>query len=135
MAQFWGRHQNPDFKVDALLTDRRVDLIEEGVDLAVLIGALPESGLVARKLATARLLVTGSPAYLARSGAPLTPADLTTHNCLSYTCAGGGDEWRLTDAHGIDHVVKVGGNLRASSGDMVKWAALGCSAGSWAEWG
>jgi DNA-binding transcriptional LysR family regulator len=116
--------QYPDVKIDILLSDRRVDLIEEGLDLAVRIGAMPESGLIARKLASDRIAICGSPAYLAQHGVPQTPADLSRHNCLLYSYAATGDEWRMTGPDG-EHAVKVSGTLRATSGEMIKLAALG----------
>lgn len=114
----------PDVKVDILVTDRRVDLLEEGLDLAIRIGALPESGLVAKKFASDRVVICGSPAYLQRHGTPKTPAELAQHNCLIYSYAATGDEWKM-DGPGGQHMVKVSGTLRATSGDMVKLAALG----------
>lgn len=116
--------QYPDVKIDMLLTDHRVDLIEEGLDLAVRIGAMPESGLIARRLASDRIAICGSPAYLAQHGVPQTPADLSRHNCLLYSYAATGDEWRMTGPDG-EHAVKVSGTLRATSGEMIKLAALG----------
>jgi len=116
--------QYPDVKVDILLADRRVDLLEEGLDMAIRIGALTESGLVARKLASDRIVIAGSPDYFKRNGTPKTPADLANHNCLLYTYAAAGDEWKFNGPGG-PHVVKVSGSLRASNGDMVKLAALG----------
>src|SRR5690606_7751331 len=75
----------PQVTVDLLLTDRAPDLVEEGIDLAIRVGALDDSSLVARKLADARVVVCGSPDYLDRRGRPKTPAELADHNCLVYT--------------------------------------------------
>jgi len=116
--------QYPDVKVDILVTDRRVDLLEEGLDMAIRIGALSESGLVARKIASDRLVIAGSPEYLQRHGTPRTPEELARHNCLTYSYAATGDEWRLQGPGGL-HAVRVSGSLRATNGDMVKLAALG----------
>lgn len=115
--------QYPDVKIDILLNDSRLDLIEEGIDLAVRIGSLPESGLVARKLASDRLAVCGAPDYFKKHGVPKTPADLVNHNCLIYSYAASADEWKLTGEDGT-HTVKVSGNLRVTNGDMVKLAVL-----------
>jgi DNA-binding transcriptional LysR family regulator len=122
LADYMQRY--PELKIDILLTDRRVDLLEEGLDLALRIGSLSESGLIARKLASDRLAICGAPDYLRRRGTPKTPADLARHNCLGYTYSASGDEWRMEGADGA-HTVKVGGSLRANNGDMVKLAALG----------
>lgn len=116
--------QYPDVKVDILVTDRRVDLLEEGLDLAIRIGSLSESGLVAKKFASDRVVICGSPAYLQRHGTPKTPAELAQHNCLIYSYAAAGDEWKMDGPDG-QHAVKVSGTLRATNGDMVKLAALG----------
>ncbi len=116
--------QHPEVKVDVLLTDRRIDLFEEGLDLALRIGALRESGLIAKKLASDRVVICGAPDYLARHGTPKTPAELARHNCLTYTYAASGDDWKMRGPDG-EHVVKVSGTMRASNGDMVRLAALG----------
>lgn len=125
LSSYLERH--PGICIDVVLTDRRVDLIEEGIDLAVRIGELTESGLVARKLAASRMLVTAAPAYLARCGTPLAPADLEAHNCLIYSYASPADEWVLTGPDGGRHSVKVRGNLKATNGDLIKAAVLGGS--------
>jgi len=114
----------PDVRVDVLLADRRVDLFEEGLDLAVRIGALPESGLIAKRLGSDRIAICATSDYLKRHGVPKTPADLTQHNCLTYSYATFGDEWRMHGRDGSQHTVKVSGSLRASNGDMAKLAAL-----------
>ncbi|WP_168798705.1 LysR family transcriptional regulator [Herbaspirillum sp. ST 5-3] len=116
--------QYPDVKVDLLLNDRRVDLIEEGLDLAVRIGLMPESGLIAKKLASDRIAICGAPEYLKRHGMPGTPADLAHHNCLMYSYAATGDDWKMSGPGGT-HTVKVAGSLRATNGDMIRLAALG----------
>lgn len=117
--------QYPDVKIDIMLTDRRVDLIDEGLDLAVRIGTMPESELIARKFASDRVAICAAPAYLARHGAPLVPEDLSRHNCLTYSYSASGDEWRMAGLDGRQHSVRVTGSLRANNGDMVKLAALG----------
>lgn len=116
--------QYPEVKIDLLMVDRRVDLIEEGLDLAVRIGSLPESGLIAKKLASDRIAICGAPDYFKRHGVPQKPADLAHHNCLTYSYAANGDDWKLTGPDGT-YSVKVAGSLRATNGDMVKLAALG----------
>jgi DNA-binding transcriptional LysR family regulator len=116
--------QYPDVKVDLLVTDRRVDLLEEGLDMAIRIGSLSESGLVAKKFASDRVVICGSPEYLQRLGTPKTPAELAQHNCLTYSLSATGDEWKMEGPDG-QHTVKVSGSLRATNGDLVKLAALG----------
>ncbi|MDP3670468.1 MAG: LysR family transcriptional regulator [Telluria sp.] len=122
ISEFLKRY--PDVRIDVLLVDRRVDLIEEGLDLAVRIGALAESGLIAKRLGSDRIAICAAPDYLKRCGAPEKPADLARHNCLTYSYATSGDEWRMTGRDGSLHTVRVSGSLRASNGDMAKLAAL-----------
>lgn len=114
----------PEVKIDIQLSDRRMDLIEEGLDLAIRIGTLTESGLIVRRLASDSLVVCGSPEYLREHGTPQHPADLSAHNCLLYTYSATGEEWKLKGREG-EVSVKVSGTLRATNGDMVKLAALG----------
>ncbi|HJV87688.1 MAG TPA: LysR family transcriptional regulator [Noviherbaspirillum sp.] len=116
--------QYQDVKVDLLLNDRRVDLLEEGLDLAVRIGMLQESGLIAKRLASDRIIICAAPEYLKRHGVPQQPADLAQHNCLTYSYAAAGDDWKMTGPNG-EHAVRVAGSLRATNGDMIRLAALG----------
>lgn len=116
--------QYPEIDVDIAMNDRRVDLMEEGFDLAIRIGRLADSSLVARKLASVRRVVCGSPAYLAAHGIPLTPADLRDHACLCYSNADTVDEWRFTDPEGKPLAVEVKGRVRANNGDLLRLAAL-----------
>ena len=114
----------PALTVDVGLNDRMVDLVEEGWDMAVRIGALRDRSMMARRLARCRLLLAASPAYLAQHPAPRRLADLAGHNCLVYTLAqtSGVDRW----VFGRDGqtAVSVGGNLRASNGDALVAAAV-----------
>lgn len=116
--------QYPDVKVDIMVTDRRVDLLEEGLDMAIRIGSLSESGLVAKKFASDRIVICAAPEYLQRNGTPKTPEELAQHNCLTYSYAASGDEWKMEGPGGM-HAVKVSGTLRATNGDVVKLATLG----------
>lgn len=113
----------PQVQLDIALSDRKVDLVEEGFDVAIRIGALPQSDLIARKLGVARSIVCASPAYLAAHGTPQTPHDLSQHTCLSYSLSGGGADWRLESA-GEHLTVPVNGPIRADNGDMIRLAAL-----------
>lgn len=121
----YSRHY-PDVRINISLSDRKVDLVEEGFDLAIRIGSLPQSDLIARKIGGARNLVCASPAYLARAGTPATPADLSAHPCLGYTLTGTGTEWRL-EGPGATVSVPVSGPIKADNGDMLRLAAVnGC---------
>ena len=104
------------------LNDRLVDLAEEGWDLAIRIGRLRDSSMVARRLAPNRLVVCAAPSYLKRHGTPHTVADLAAQNCLGYTLAqqASAAEW-LFGADG-EIRVQVNGNLRANNGDALRAA-------------
>jgi DNA-binding transcriptional LysR family regulator len=115
--------QYPEVKLDIALADRKVDLIEEGFDLAIRIGSLPESGLIARKLAIDRTAICAAPAYLKQHGTPRKPEDLRRHACLNYTYATNGDEWYLKN-DSEELVVPTSGPIRANNGDMLRLAAL-----------
>ena len=113
----------PEVTVDLSLDDRVVDIVSEGYDIAIRIGQLRESSLVARKLAPVRLVVCGSPDYLAKRGVPTSPDELDTHDCLRYTITSGGGRWRF--AHGGEvHDVRVNGSFSANNGDALRLAAL-----------
>lgn len=122
VAGFMARH--PEVRVDLQMNDRVVDLLDEGFDLAIRVGRLEDSSLVARPLATTRLLLCASPAYLERHGQPRVPADLAAHRCLSYSYASTRDEWRMSGPGGTSETVRVGWSLRANNGDVLREAAL-----------
>jgi len=85
----------PDVRVELSLNDRNVDLIEEGLDLAVRIGSLADSSLVARQVGSVRRVVVASPAYLARRGVPRAPSDLATHDTIFGMARSPAREWRF----------------------------------------
>jgi DNA-binding transcriptional LysR family regulator len=110
--------------VELHMTDQRVDLIEEGFDLAIRFGQLQDSNLVARKITSCRQVLCASPAYLAKHGTPERPEDLLEHNCIVYSFMMTPREWRLTDASGETHVVPVNGSLHSNNGLVNKSAAI-----------
>ena len=116
--------QYPDLSVDLTLTDRLVDIVDEGFDLAIRIGILQDSTLIARRLAPARLVICAAPAYIAARGMPQHPDDLSTHNCLGYTYASVKDDWPFNGPKGEKRVVRVHGNLIANNGDALRAAAI-----------
>ncbi len=111
----------PELRLDITLTDRFVDLIGEGYDVAVRIAALPDSSLIAAKLAPNRRVVCASPGYLARAGTPHHPQDLRKHNCFGYTYQVTGDSWRFMGPRGPT-TVRVTGTLTANNGEILKAA-------------
>lgn len=121
IADFTAAH--PRVAVDMVLVDRVVDLVDEGYDLAVRIGALASSSLIARRLAPCRLVVCAAPDYLARQGAPTRPADLAGHNCLDYSYGGLSGVWRFSGPAG-EEAVPIAGNLIINNGDALRAAAL-----------
>ena len=90
----------PEVRVELDLTNRRVDLVDEGVDLAIRIGDIHNDDLVAKYLCAYRMVICAAPDYLARYGTPQTPADLVDHLCLSHTVWTARNEWRLPGAEG-----------------------------------
>ncbi len=117
----------PGVSVEIDYGDRVVDLVEEGYDLAIRIGASLQPTLVVRRLATARVVVCALPAYLKQHGTPRVPADLAAHACLGYSYWSGGDAWTFESRDGERASVLVAGPLRANNGDSLLAAALaGC---------
>jgi DNA-binding transcriptional LysR family regulator len=117
--------QHPRLALDVDFSDQQVDLVATGMDLAVRIGALPSSSLVARRLATDRRVLCASPDYLRRRGVPRTPDDLAAHDCLLLR-GGPGPKgvWRLSDAAGGQLSVRVKGRFESNLGDALREAAL-----------
>jgi DNA-binding transcriptional LysR family regulator len=114
----------PELEIDVAMNDRFVDLVEEGFDVAVRIGALQDSSLIVRRLAPIRRVICASPAYLAAHGAPATPQDLRHHQCLLNTNLAPGREWRFVSPDGKPIAVSVGGRISMNNGDALRIAAL-----------
>jgi DNA-binding transcriptional LysR family regulator len=112
----------PEVSIDVVLSDRVVDLVEEGFEAAIRIGRLPDSALIARPLAAYRLMICASPEYLARKGTPAQPEDLSRHECLSFSPAAVA-HWRLTGQDGVV-LVPVSGRLQVNHGQALRVAAL-----------
>lgn len=112
----------PDVNVTMTLSDRMVDLVEEGIDLAITTLPVPNSNLVMRRVGSFRMLVCGSPDYLAQHGTPREPSDLVHHNCLKYAFSPWGSHWRFKWPDG-QRAIPVTGNLAANGGISLKLAA------------
>jgi len=121
LPEFLTRH--PRARIELTLNDRVVNLVEEGYDVAVRIGQMGDSSLIARRLADIRMLVCAAPDYLARHGTPAHPEALRSHNCLTYSYAAGGNQWHF-DGPGGPSSVRISGNLEANSGDATLAAGL-----------
>lgn len=113
----------PDLAVDIALSPAHVNLVDEGLDLAIRIGVLEDSPLVVRKLAPSRLVFCAAPAYLEKRGIPRKPTELAGHNCLCTGLLPWGDEWRLAGKRGEVRVA-VAGSFRSNSAEMLRAAAL-----------
>jgi DNA-binding transcriptional LysR family regulator len=122
LSEFAQRH--PLVTVELGLNDRLIDLADEGWDLAIRIGSLSDSSLIARRVAPCRTVVCAAPSYLAARGRPRTVSSLAAHNCLGYTLSSmtGVDRWAF-GAKG-DTTVSVSGNLRANNGEALRTAAI-----------
>ena len=113
----------PRVQVELNITNRNVDLIAEGFDLAIRIGEIHQEDLVARYLAPYRMVICAAPAYLARYGTPGTPEDLTDHLCLSHTVWTARNEWRLPGVEG-EVRWKRDAVLRCNDGYALRQAAI-----------
>ncbi|MCG2582740.1 LysR family transcriptional regulator [Massilia sp. TS11] len=114
--------RHPEVSLDLDLSDRMVDVVEEGFDLAIRIGELDDSSLVARPLAPYKMVIVASPGYLRKHGKPKTPADLARHHCLDFSHWTRHVRWRL---RGMDEAVSVpASRLRANQAAALRQAAL-----------
>jgi DNA-binding transcriptional LysR family regulator len=121
-AGFMAAH--PNVSLDVTLSDRMVDLVEEGFDVAVRIARLPSSSLVSRQLSWTRMVLCATPQYLRAHGTPTHPSELAGHQVLAYTLLATGDSWGFEGPEG--HVaVKVSPRMHSNSGDTCRAAALG----------
>ncbi|TCU41031.1 LysR substrate-binding domain-containing protein [Rhizobium azibense] len=121
MPDFIAR--NPDLIVDLSFTDGIVDLVAEKTDVAIRMGNLPDSGLIARKLGQSRRVVCASPEYLARRGSPQTPADLEQHDCLTFNFRRARPSWPFR-CGGQDIAQPVKGSIVVNNGETMKQMAL-----------
>ena len=120
LLDFSRRH--PEVSLDMDYSDRRINLIEEGIDLAIRITRRLEPGDVARKIGTGRMLVVAAPEYLARHGRPQHPAELAHHECLGYTHVGSPMPWQFL-VNGQPENFTVRSRINANNGDVLTEAA------------
>ena len=111
---------NPRIDIDFRASDHALNLVADNLDLAVRVGRLNDSRLIARKIGMARRIAVANPAYLDRVGRPSKPADLARHNCLSYSLLGAGMVWDFVDGSSVE----VNGNFRADSPNALRAGAL-----------
>lgn len=117
-------HAHPGIELDLDLNDREVNLVEEGFDMAVRIGELRDSSLLARRIGTARFVTCASPAYLARHGTPGSPSELGAHVGLHYANVSPARAWRFARAGDDPQTVVPPIRLRANNGDVLAAAAV-----------
>lgn len=122
IREFSQRH--PDLVFDIDFNDREIDLIQEGVDVAIRIARLEDSTLVARRLAPVRTVVCASPEFIREHGEPATPADLETMPCLTYSLLPEPLVWRYHTEEGGQGSVKVVSRMSANNGDFLCAAAV-----------
>jgi DNA-binding transcriptional LysR family regulator len=133
LASFLAEH--PDLDIEFVLDDRHLDLVNEGIDVSLRMGAMPDSNMTARRIAEGRRIVVATPAYLQQHGTPTSPSDLVSHQAVIYTPGGGGEPWtswtfrkataevsvvlrgrvKMTAAEGLREAVKSNMGLAVSS--------------------
>ncbi len=115
--------QHPHIELELVLEDKLVDLVQEGYDLAIRIGELESSNLVAKRLSPCKSVLCASPEYLAKHGEPQKPSDLANHNCLRYTYFRGGQEWRFYEGKQQYRVVPKG-NFSVNNSEAIRRSLL-----------
>lgn len=121
MKRFLDLH--PAIKTDWVLGDRAIDLVEEGVDLAIRIGHITDQALIARRIGEMRRITLATPDYWAAHGRPQHPHDLRSHDCIVYTGLATVDEWHFAGSEG-PVVVKVAGRIRVNASEGMRAAVL-----------
>ncbi len=111
--------QHPGIEIDLRLSDARIDIVAEGIDIALRIADLPDSSLRARRLSAVPGHLVAAPSYFARAGTPRHPSELAEHACLIYTNVTNPDLWRFRRPGGEEAVVRVSGPLAADNGDAL----------------
>jgi DNA-binding transcriptional LysR family regulator len=115
--------RHPDLEIDVVLDDRNVDLIQEGIDVALRMGRLVDSSLTARRIASGAHVVVATPTYLARAREPAAPSDLAAHEAVIYDQGGGGEDWTFRHDN-AEIAVTLKGRLRVSAAEGVRAAVL-----------
>jgi DNA-binding transcriptional LysR family regulator len=121
ISEFLVRH--PDLEMEVVLDDRNVDLVQEGIDVALRMGRLADSTLTARRIASGRQAVLGTSAYFVRAGEPTAPGDLIAHEAVIYAQRGGGAAWTF-QRNGAELAVTLKGRLRVTAAEGIRAAVL-----------
>ena len=114
----------PRMELEVSISGRYVDLVQEGIDVALRIGELQDSSLVARRLMTCEIQVCAAPAYWEKNGKPSHPDQLKNHNCLIYSQSPKSDTWSFQGTDGDDLFIKVNGGLRSDIGGLLLESAI-----------
>ena len=122
LPDFTARH--PDLTIDLQLSDAIIDIVTERIDIAIRLGTLPDSTLIATQLLKARYLVCASPGYLARHGRPAAPRDLADHQCLLFPLPGFRTRWIFRDRAGALVDVPITGRILISNGIALQQCAV-----------
>lgn len=118
--------QYPDLSIELAMSDSFVNLVEQGIDVAIRVGNLPDATLIARRIGTTRRVTVASPDYFRKWGKPRTPHDLVHHDCIVYTALATGNEWHFESKDGPIKV-RVSGRLSANNSEAIREAVLsGC---------
>jgi len=125
LSAFLAEH--PDLDIDLVLDDRNVDLVNEGIDVALRMGAMPDSHMTARRIGEGRRVVVATPAYLQRHGTPTSPGELISHQAIIYTRGGGGESWTFRKASAEVSVV-LQGRLKVTAAEGLR-EAVNCDMG------
>jgi DNA-binding transcriptional LysR family regulator len=115
---------HPDLQFDLDFNDRRIDILQEGFDVGIRIGALEDSSLIARRLVPVRSVICASPEYLKKNGVPQSPEDLQRHACLVYSNLPDPQTWSYHDREDVKHSIKVRIGMQANNGDFLREAAV-----------
>ena len=121
LPEFLARH--PELEMEVVLDDRNIDLVQEGIDVALRMGQLSDSSLTARRIASGRHVVVGTPAYFERTGKPTAPGDLAAHQAVIYDQEAGGQDWTF-QRDDAEIAVTLKGRLRVSAAEGVRAAVL-----------
>jgi DNA-binding transcriptional LysR family regulator len=116
----------PNIEIDVAMDDRVIDLVDSGFDMGIRGGVLPDSSLIARKIAPCQMVLAASPQYLEKYGVPATPHDLRKHNCLHYAYYRDQNTWELRGPNGLVKIATTG-NFRINNSEALMQATLnGC---------
>ena len=127
--------QYPRLDVELEVSARVVDLVQEKIDVAIRIGPLPDSTLVARRIGHARLIVVASPGYLQRRGTPQRAEDIERHDVVQFAPLGWGEHWLLDDPQGERRRIRVRSRLQCDSGEaLVAAVRAGVGLGTLPDW-